>query len=45
MTNYWPEFGGIKWYVSNLLGAGQPQELFYTDGKVVAAYQTWVRYL
>ena len=43
LTNFWPEFGGIGWYVDNTIGAGQPQELFYTDAAAIAAYQTWVR--
>ena len=46
LTNYWPEFGGIGWYVRNIVGnTGQPQELFYTDTRVIAAYRTWVRKL
>ena len=43
LTNFWPEFGGIGWYVNNTIGAGQPQELFYTDTRPITAYQTWVR--
>lgn len=43
LTNYWPEFGGIGWYVNNIVGRGNAQELFYTNPRVIAAYQTWVR--
>ena len=42
-TNYWPEYGGMQWYVDNIVGPGKPQELFYTDIRVIAAYQKWVR--
>lgn len=45
LTNYWPEFGGVDWYVSNLVGPSQPRELFYTDATVIAAYQAWLRTL
>lgn len=43
LTNYWPEFGGIGWYVKKIVGRRSAQELFYTDHRVIAAYQTWVR--
>lgn len=43
LTNFWPEFGGIGWYVDNALGVGKAPELFYTNGLVIAAYQKWVR--
>ena len=42
LTNFWPEYGGIAWYVNTILGYGKPKELFYTDTKVISAYQTWV---
>jgi len=43
LTNYWPEYGGINWYVGTILGQGKPQELFYTNPTVIKAYQKWVR--
>lgn len=43
LTNHWPEYGGMGWYVDNIRGKGEDFEHFYTDGRVVAAYQTWVR--
>ena len=43
LTNHWPEYGGMAWYVNNTIAVGQPFELFYTDGRVIAAYQAWVR--
>ena len=43
MTNHWPEYGGKAWYVNNILGLGLDPELFYTDSRVIAAYQNWVR--
>eukprot|EP00208_Stichococcus_sp_RCC1054_P002221 CAMPEP_0206134838 /NCGR_PEP_ID=MMETSP1473-20131121/243_1 /ASSEMBLY_ACC=CAM_ASM_001109 /TAXON_ID=1461547 /ORGANISM="Stichococcus sp, Strain RCC1054" /LENGTH=663 /DNA_ID=CAMNT_0053526467 /DNA_START=573 /DNA_END=2564 /DNA_ORIENTATION=+ len=45
MVNYWPELGGIQWYVDNVLGPGRDQELFYTDPAVRAAYKLWVQKL
>ena len=44
LTNHWPEFGGIGWYVDNTIAPGRAHELFYTDGRAIAAYQTWVRH-
>lgn len=43
LTNFWPEYGGIAWYVDNIVGRGRAKELFYSDARVIAAYQTWVR--
>ena len=43
LTNFWPEFGGIGWYVDTILGDGNAPELFYSNPRVIAAYQTWVR--
>ena len=42
LTNFWPEFGGMGWYVDSILGAGNAPELFYSDPRVIAAFQTWV---
>ena len=43
LTNFWAEFGGMGWYVDSILGAGNAPELFYSDPRVIAAFQTWVR--
>jgi len=43
MTNFYLEFGGIRWYVDNTIGTAAPQEYFYTMPGPIAAYQTWVR--
>eukprot|EP00884_Botryococcus_braunii_P020643 jgi/Botrbrau1/7262/Bobra.0318s0001.1 len=41
-ANRWDDFGGFKWYVDQVLGPGQPWELFYTDPQVKAAYHNYV---
>jgi len=33
----------MSWYVDSVLGAGNAPELFYSDPRVIAAFQTWVR--
>ncbi len=33
----------MGWYVDSVLGAGNAPELFYSDPRVIAAFQTWVR--
>jgi len=42
LANFEPELGGIDWYVNEVLGSGQPKELFYTNDKVKAAYKAYV---
>ena len=42
LTNFWPEFGGIGWYVDSILGPSYAYELFYSSPAVIAAYQKWV---
>ena len=43
MTNFYLEFGGIRWYVDNTVSTSAPQEYFYNTTGPIAAYQTWVR--
>ena len=43
MTNFYLEFGGIRWYVDHTVGTAAPPEYFYTMPGPIAAYQTWVR--
>ena len=43
MTNHWPEYGGFAWYTRQVLGGGAAPELFYSNGRVVGAFQNWVR--
>ena len=43
MTNFYLEFGGIRWYVDNTISTAAPQEAFYVGPGPIAAYQTWVR--
>eukprot|EP00884_Botryococcus_braunii_P020646 jgi/Botrbrau1/7265/Bobra.0318s0004.1 len=41
-VNYWKEFGGMQWYVDEVLGAGKPLEAFYTDTKVKTAFKNYI---
>ena len=43
MTNFYLEYGGIRWYVDNTIDTAAPQESFYNMPGPIAAYQTWVR--
>lgn len=43
MTNHWPEYGGFAWYTKEVLGSKAAPELFYSNGRVIEAFQTWVR--
>ncbi|KAK9902791.1 hypothetical protein WJX75_006160 [Coccomyxa subellipsoidea] len=41
-TNFEPVGGGIQWYVDQLIGSGNPKELFYTDSRCKQAYKNYV---
>ncbi|KZV73344.1 glycoside hydrolase family 5 protein [Peniophora sp. CONT] len=43
LTNNWSDYGGSDVYVTQLLGAGQPHDFFYTNATVVAAYKNYVK--
>mmetsp|Transcript_2656 Transcript_2656/g.7895 ORF Transcript_2656/g.7895 Transcript_2656/m.7895 type:complete len:654 (-) Transcript_2656:3455-5416(-) len=43
LTNFWSQFGGIQIYVDQLIGKGQPPELFYNNSKTRSAFRTWMR--
>ncbi|KAJ7648875.1 glycoside hydrolase superfamily, partial [Mycena rosella] len=42
LTNNWSDYGGSDVYVTQILGAGQPHDFFYSNAKVVAAYKNYV---
>ena len=42
LVNFEPEYGGMDWYVQQVLGPGKDKELFYSDPKVKAAYKWYV---
>jgi mannan endo-1,4-beta-mannosidase len=41
-VNYENEYGGMKFYVDNVLGTGKDKELFYSDANVKKAYRWYV---
>lgn len=43
MTNHWPEYGGFGWYTKEVLGSNAAPELFYSNGRVIGAFQAWLR--
>ncbi|KAJ7458493.1 CEL4a mannanase [Mycena latifolia] len=42
LTNNWSDFGGMDVYSTQLLGAGQPHDVFYTNPTVIAAFKTYI---
>ncbi|CAL8463203.1 g2737 [Coccomyxa elongata] len=44
-VNYWPDLGGMQWYVDQLLGPGHVVEEFYTNATVKQAYKNYVHKL
>lgn len=43
LTNNWSDFGGMDVYVNQIVGAGKPHDLFYTNAKVIAAYKAYIK--
>ncbi|KAF9234130.1 glycoside hydrolase family 5 protein [Melanogaster broomeanus] len=43
LTNNWGDYGGMDVYVNQILGTGQPHDYFYTDSKIIAAFQNYVK--
>lgn len=41
--NFWPDNGGIGWYVDQTLGPGHDPEEFFLHDAPQAAYRHWVR--
>ncbi|KAI9139557.1 glycoside hydrolase superfamily [Paraphysoderma sedebokerense] len=42
LGNYEDDYGGIKWFVENILGSGKDKELFYTDKSVQEKYKWYI---
>ncbi|KAJ7138469.1 CEL4a mannanase [Mycena crocata] len=43
LTNNWSDYGGMDVYTAQLVGSGQPHDLFYTNPTVIAAFKTYVQ--
>ncbi|KAJ3570962.1 hypothetical protein NP233_g4061 [Leucocoprinus birnbaumii] len=43
LTNNWSDYGGMDVYVNQILGSGQPHDLFYTNTNVKNAYKNYVK--
>ncbi|KAF7323661.1 Carbohydrate-binding module family 1 protein/glycoside hydrolase family 5 protein [Mycena kentingensis (nom. inval.)] len=43
LTNNWSDFGGMDIYTAQLVGSGQPHDLFYTNPTIISAFQNYVR--
>jgi mannan endo-1,4-beta-mannosidase len=44
LVNYEPEYGGMQWWVDQILGSGKDRELFYTDWHVKEAYKQYAKF-
>lgn len=42
LGNFEPEFGGIQWYVDQIMGEGHKRENFYTNEKAKKYYKQYV---
>ncbi|KAI0756630.1 glycoside hydrolase [Daedaleopsis nitida] len=42
-TNNWVGYGGSDLYVDWIAGAGQPHDVFFTDKRIIASYQSYVK--
>lgn len=42
LANFEPQFGGIQWYVDQILGTGHDRELFYTNSQAMQYYRQYV---
>eukprot|EP00884_Botryococcus_braunii_P020648 jgi/Botrbrau1/7267/Bobra.0318s0005.2 len=45
LVNFWPEFGGMKWYVDQTIGPTAPIEAFYYDCRPREAYKKYAHML
>ncbi|KXN90624.1 Mannan endo-1,4-beta-mannosidase F [Leucoagaricus sp. SymC.cos] len=43
LTNNWSDYGGMDVYVNQIVGNGQPHDLFYTNTNVKNAYKNYVK--
>lgn len=42
LTNNWSDYGGMDVYVNQIVGSGQPHDLFYTNTSVINAYKSYI---
>ncbi len=42
LANFEPQFGGIQWYVDQILGTGHDRELFYANSQAMQYYRQYV---
>ncbi|KAI0704958.1 glycoside hydrolase [Cytidiella melzeri] len=42
-TNNWVGYGGMELYINWIAGAGNTHDVFYTDERIIASYQSYVR--
>ena len=45
LGNFEDQFGGIQWYVDQLLGSGHDKEEFYTNSQAKDAYRNYVSHI
>ncbi|KAJ6526490.1 CEL4a mannanase [Mycena vulgaris] len=43
LTNNWSDYGGMDVYTRQIVGSGQPHDVFYTNPSVIAAFKTYVQ--
>ncbi|KAJ7772277.1 glycoside hydrolase [Mycena metata] len=43
LTNNWSDFGGMDVYTAQILGSGQPHDLFYTNPTIITAFKAYVQ--
>ncbi|KAH7925543.1 glycoside hydrolase family 5 protein [Leucogyrophana mollusca] len=43
LTNNWSDYGGMDVYVNQLVGSGQPHDLFYTNSACISAYKNYIK--
>ncbi|KAH8102452.1 glycoside hydrolase [Cristinia sonorae] len=42
-TNNWVGYGGMELYINWIAGSGHSHDIFYTDKRIIASYQNYVR--
>ncbi|KAJ6557504.1 mannanase [Mycena capillaripes] len=43
LTNNWSDYGGMDVYTAQIVGSGQPHDVFYTNAAVISAFKTYVQ--
>jgi len=42
LTNNWSDYGGMDVYVSQIAGSGATHDTFYTNAKIISAYESYI---